>query len=220
MTKALLLFSIQVIGLLCPENAWVASNPEGAETTIRVSLVAYDLGVEQANGSCRQTVIARREKSARLNESDRHIIIRHQSTCLKLIPEQSLKLGRQFSLKLKRDTNCDQTLEDLQYFIDFSPNGTITKSPRLRTVPGRRLEEISTGVKLPCYQLVLDGISQTGRGPADTISERGVLPESQETKTSKPKSVPPPIPSPSPSPTPLEQPPLGHRERTFDEVIN
>lgn len=138
------------IGDACQEQA---STDQGGKTTIRASVVAYDLGVEQGDGSCRQTAIARREKPAKRDESDRYFILRHQSSCLKLIPEESLKVDRQRSFKLKRDIKCDQTLEELQYFITLSPTGTVTKSPRLKTVRGWEEIQIPAAKKLPCYIL-------------------------------------------------------------------
>src|SRR4029453_2722670 len=68
MTKALLLLTIQAIGILCLENSQLASNPQDRRWAIRVSILAYDRGVEVAQGSCIQTFIVRREKSGKPTE--------------------------------------------------------------------------------------------------------------------------------------------------------
>jgi len=95
------------------------------------TVVAYDLGVEQSDRSCKQTAIARSEKSVGRNESDRYFIIRHQSSCPQLIPEERLKVDCKRSFKLKRNTKCDKTLGELKYFSFLSPIGVRTESPRL-----------------------------------------------------------------------------------------
>jgi hypothetical protein len=145
-TKALLLLTIPAVAL-CLETA------SDRNTTIRATVVAYDLGIEQGDRSCRQTFIARSEKSAKRNEANRYFIIRRRSSCLQLIPEESLNVDRQYRFKLTRDTKCDQTLGELQYFIRLSPTGTITKSPRLKTVPGWEETQVPAEKKLPCYIL-------------------------------------------------------------------
>jgi hypothetical protein len=122
-------------------------------TTIKATVVAYDLGVEQANGSCRQTVIARCEQCGKRNEADRYFIIRHQSSCPQLIPEQTLKVERHRSFQLKPDTKCNQTLEELRYFITLSPTGSVTKTPRLKTVRDWEEIQVPPTKKLPCYIL-------------------------------------------------------------------
>lgn len=149
MTKTLLLLTI-VAGVLCLDGA-----PDSADRvqTIKATVVAYDLGVEQADGSCIQTAIARSEKSTKRSESDRYFIIRHQSSCPKLIREESLKVDRKRSFKLKRDTKCDQTLEDLKYFVTLSPTGTRSESPRLKAVRDWDEIQVAASQKLPCYIL-------------------------------------------------------------------
>jgi hypothetical protein len=149
MTKTLLLLTI-VAGVLCLESA---SDSADQVQTIKATVVAYDLGVEQADGSCNQTAIARSEKSARRNESDRYFIIRHQSSCPKLIPEERFKIDRKRSFKLRRDTKCDQSLEDLKYFVALSPTGTRSESPRLKTVRSWDEIQVAAHQKLPCYIL-------------------------------------------------------------------
>lgn len=149
MTKALLLLTI-FAGVLCLNSA---SDSSDQVQSIKATVVAYDLGVEQADGSCKQTAIARSENSAKRNESDRYFIIRHQSSCPQLIPEERLKVDRKRSFKLKRDTKCDQTLEDLKYFITLSPTGSRTKSPRLKTVRGWAQIKVPEAKRLPCYVL-------------------------------------------------------------------
>jgi hypothetical protein len=147
MTKALLLLTIPVL-VLCLDSA------ADRNTTIRATVVAYDLGVEQGDGSCKQTVIARGEKSTKRNEAECYFIIRRKSTCPQLIPEERLKIDRQRSFKLKRDEKCDQTLEELRYFINLSPAGSVSKSPRLKTVRGWEDIQVPTAKKLPCYILM------------------------------------------------------------------
>jgi len=149
MTKTFLLLTI-VAGVLCLESA-----PDSADRvqTIKATVVAYDLGVEIADGSCTQTAIARSEKSARRTEADRYFIIRHQSPCPKLIPEERLKDDRKHSFKLRRETKCDQTLEALKYFVALYPNGTRSESPRLKAVRSWDEIKIAAPRKLPCYIL-------------------------------------------------------------------
>ena len=149
MTKSLLLLTM-LAAALCLESA---SDSADQVQTIKATVVAYDLGVEQADGSCKQTAIARSEKFAKRNESDRYFIIRHQSSCPKLIPEESLKVDRKRSFRLRRDTKCDQTLEDLKYFITLSPTGTRSESPRLKTVRSWTEIQVPAAKKLPCYIL-------------------------------------------------------------------
>lgn len=149
MTKILLLLTI-FTGVLCLGSA---SDSADQVQTIKATVVAYDFGVEQADGSCKQTVIGRSEKSAKRNEADRYFIIRHQSPCPKLIPEESLRVDRKRSFKLKRDTKCDQSLDDLKYFITLSPTGTRSESPRLKPVRGWDEIQVAAPQKLPCYIL-------------------------------------------------------------------
>jgi hypothetical protein len=149
MTKAFFLFMI-FAAVLCQGST---SDPADQVQTIKATVVAYDLGVEQADGSCKQTAIARSERSAKGNEEDRYFIIRHQSSCPQLIPEERLKVDRKRNFKLKRDTKCDQTLEDLKYFITLSPTGIRTESPRLKTVRGWDEIRVPAAKKLPCYIL-------------------------------------------------------------------
>jgi|GEM_PF-3116772 len=149
MTKALVLLTM-FASVLCLRSV---SGSADQVRTIKATVVAYDLGVEQADGSCNQTAIVRSEKSAKRHESDRYFIIRHQGSCPQLIPEESLKADRKRSFKVKRDTKCDQTLEDLKYFITLWPTGIRTESPRLKTVRGWDEVQVSAAKKLPCYIL-------------------------------------------------------------------
>lgn len=149
MTKTLLSLTV-LAGVLCLVSA---ADPADQVQTIKATVVAYDLGIQQADGSCNQTAIARSEKSSTRKESDRYFIIRHQSSCPKLIPEERLKIDRKRSFKLRRDTNCDQTLEDLKYFIALSPTGMRSESPRLKTVRGWDEIQVAADQKLPCYIL-------------------------------------------------------------------
>ena len=165
MTSVRFLFAIATIGL-CLEsalppvmsfdgrarNARLTTSYQDSKT-IRATVVAYDLGVEQRDGSCKQTAIAR-EKASKRDDSDRYLILRHQSSCMKLIPEQSLNANRERSFKLTRDTKCDQTLEELQYFTTVSPTGTVSKTPRLKTVQGSEEINIPAAKKLRCYLLM------------------------------------------------------------------
>jgi len=149
MTKAFLLLTI-LASVLCLVSA---SDSADQVQTIKATVLAYDLGVEQADGSCYQTTIARSEKSSSRNGPDRYFIIRYQSSCPKLIPEETLKLDRKRSFKLRRDTNCDQTLEDLKYFSELYPTGTRSEIPRLKTVRSWDEIQVAAHQKLPCYIL-------------------------------------------------------------------
>jgi len=94
-TKALLLLTIFGV-VLCLQSA---SDSADHVQAIKAGVVAYDLGVEQANGSCKQTAIARSEKSVGRHALDGYFIIRHQSSCLELIPEERIKVDRKRGFK-------------------------------------------------------------------------------------------------------------------------
>src|SRR5262245_28378134 len=71
MTSVILLLTISGL-VLCLESP-LGQRANGI-TTIRAQVVAYDLGVEQANSFCRQLVIGRSDKSA-----NRYLIARSRT---------------------------------------------------------------------------------------------------------------------------------------------
>jgi hypothetical protein len=146
--KTLLLLTIAIIGVN------VLGQQTDGVTVIEARVVAYDLGVEQASGLCRQTLIARNEKSARRSEADRYFIIRRDSFCPELMPEKTLQSDRKRTFNLKRDTKCDQDLQELKYFISMSPAGIQSKDPRLKPVRKWNQIKISTTKKMPCYIMI------------------------------------------------------------------
>ena len=148
-TTVLLLLTIWAFA--CFETAR-AQRPDDT-TKIKATVIAYDLGVEQASGLCKQTIIAQREKLPRRSESDRYLIIQRYSPCPELLPEKSLTTNQQRTFTVRRDTKCDQTFDDLRYFLAVAPNGVRTKSRRLIPVEGWDESNAPATKRLPCYFL-------------------------------------------------------------------
>ncbi|MEK6303908.1 MAG: PKD domain-containing protein [Acidobacteriota bacterium] len=113
-------------------------------------VVAYDVGLELANGSCRQTIIVRTEN--RINRKE-YLIVRYETSCMRLIPERALKAGPQWRFSLTRNAECDELLDDLLYIKNMSPTGGAYQIPRVRRVAGSEKEKIPANRKLPCYVL-------------------------------------------------------------------
>lgn len=121
------------------------------EETVSGVVVAYDTGLEIADGSCRQTIIVRTAKNIKHKKPNKYIIVRYENSCMKLIPERLLKKGSQYRFVLSRNMDCDAVLEDLLYIRYMGPTGGKSEIPRVQLIVGADAKEIPTGKKLPCY---------------------------------------------------------------------
>ncbi len=124
---------------------------QSSERTVTGNVVAYDLGVELASGTCRQTLIV--ETGGHRKHGKKYVIIRHDYSCLNRIPEKVLIERQQRSLSVVRDPTCDQLFDDLLYIRGINETGESYQIPRLKRVPGKEREAVSSGRKLPCYIL-------------------------------------------------------------------
>jgi hypothetical protein len=122
-------------------------------------VVAYDAGIQgSADGPCRRTIIFRL-KSARAF-AGKYIVLRRDGSCMNPIPEKMLLERRQRSLLVIRSPECDQPIDELLYFRQLNEDGSQSRWPRLKSVPGEDLEKIPTGNKLSCYNLAPRGFEQ------------------------------------------------------------
>lgn len=146
-------------------SASILARGEGTEKeTISGTVVAYDVGLELANGSCRQTIIVRTANRISRDQETEYLIVRYETSCMRLIPERALKAGPQWHFSLTRSADCDELLDDLLYIKNISPTGGIYQIPRVRRVAGSEKEKISADRKLPCYVL--------GSGEFEPLKER------------------------------------------------
>ncbi len=120
---------------------------------IKGVVVAYDAGIEVSmGGPCRRTIIFRLKnpKTAASN----YVVLRRDGSCMNQIPEKTLMERRQRSLSVIRSRECDQPLDELLYFWQLNETGgQPSREPRLKLVPGEKLETIQRTHKLPCYLL-------------------------------------------------------------------
>jgi hypothetical protein len=131
----------------------VARSGRIEKETITGSVVAYDIGLELANGSCRQTLIVRTENGINRDQDNQYLIVLFETSCMRLIPERALKAGPQWRFSVTRNADCDQLLDDLLLIKNMSPTGGIYQIPRVRRVAGSEKEKIPADRKLPCYAL-------------------------------------------------------------------
>ena len=125
-----------------------AQNNGSRKVTIRGTIVAYDLGLQLANGRCRQTLIVQTKRPI---NGEEYIIVRYEGFCAEVIPEQKLESAQYWRFALTRDADCDQRLDDLLYITSMSPTGKKLQYPRLRLMPGTESERIPSDKKLPCH---------------------------------------------------------------------
>jgi hypothetical protein len=117
-------------------------------------VVANDGGLELADGSCRQNAVVRVKSHSKRKQSNEYVLIRYQSGCAVLLPNEILEGKGQWQFSVTRQMNCDQRLEELKYLMQMSPDGTVYRLPLLKLVAGKESEKIPTDVKLPCYVLL------------------------------------------------------------------
>ena len=128
------------------------SSRDALQSTTRIKgvVVAYDDGIElRVGGPCRRTIIFRVKSSRRI--ANRYVILRSDGSCMNPIPENTLTQRRTRSLLVVSSPECEQPIDELFYFRQFSETGTVTRERRLKSVPGEDLKKIPTTHKLPCY---------------------------------------------------------------------
>lgn len=133
------------------ETAQVDKSPYSSKETINGAVVAYDIGLELADGSCRQTIVVR--TSSRDKEANRYIIIRYENSCMKLITERMLKRNIRWRFTVSRDADCDQPFDELLFIRQMGPSGERSRIPRLKLVTRGKAQNIPRDRKLPCYTL-------------------------------------------------------------------
>jgi len=126
--------------------------------TIAGTVVAYDVGLQLSNGSCRQTIIVRTRKGINQTQENDYIIVRFEASCMKLIPERILKTAPQWKFSLTRNVNCDELLDELLYMKQLNPTGDVYRYPRVTFVPSAEGEKVPRDKKLRCYLLQPGGL--------------------------------------------------------------
>lgn len=116
------------------------------------TVVAYDLGMQLANGSCRQTLVLRTKRRLGQRVIKEYVIARYENSCMKLIPERILETDTTRHLRLIRNRECDRRFAELLYLVDLFPTGP-SRIPILKRSPGKEKERIPTRDNLPCYLL-------------------------------------------------------------------
>jgi len=140
-----------VIGAYLFMSASILAGSEGTEKeTVTGTVVAYDIGVELANGSCRQTIIVRTKNRGDNSRGGEYVIVRYEDPGKKVIPELILKKTRQWRFSLNREVKCDQALEDLLYITNPTPVGS-SRIRVLKLVTDAGGEKIPKDVTLACY---------------------------------------------------------------------
>jgi len=136
-------------------SASILARSEGNEKeTITGTVVAYDIGLELADGSCRQTMIVRTKKGTNQEKRNDFLIVRYEDACMKLIPERVLKSGPEWHFSLIRNAGCDRFLDDLFYINDMNETGGSVRRPFMKVSTGGDANEIPKNMKLACYALV------------------------------------------------------------------
>lgn len=143
---------VSVLAVLFLSASTLARGQGIEKEIITGTVVGYDIGLELANGSCRQTIIIRKKNRIKHMREYEYIIVRYEDSCMKLIPERVLKTGPQWRFSLTRNSDCDRLLDDLLYIKERGPFG-IHEIPLLKRVRGAAGEQIPTDTKLACHVL-------------------------------------------------------------------
>lgn len=131
-----------------------AQQKQSAPEIITGSIVAHNrTGIVRANGNCRQTIIVRTTAKGKDPQEADYIVVRHDTDCVKAIPDERLNARRQWRFSLIRNIDCDELLETLMYLTQMWPTGGVMKTEMLWLVPGVEAEKIPADKKLPCYFL-------------------------------------------------------------------
>lgn len=142
------------IGDAC--EARIGSSPRQQQPPIPKEMVgtvvAYDLGMQLATGSCRQTLVLRTKRRLGHRVIKEYVIARYQNSCMKLIPERILETDTTRHLSLIRNRECDRRIAELLYLVDLFPTG-LSRIPILKRSPGKEKERIPTRDNLRCYLL-------------------------------------------------------------------
>ncbi|MEK6303909.1 MAG: hypothetical protein AABO41_24660 [Acidobacteriota bacterium] len=117
------------------------------------AVVAYDVGLGGSGGSCWQHLIVRTGEKDRQKYAGEYLVVRYESSCMRLIPERVLKRRQRWTFSMTRSVSCDQTIGDLLYLTNVNPEGGSSRTPLLKFVPGEEAERISKAAALPCYVL-------------------------------------------------------------------
>jgi hypothetical protein len=135
------------------QTAAKRSTKKVRERIVTGRFVAYEVGVQRANGLCRQMLVVNTKKGRDRELMGEYILVRYENTCMKLIPERVLKRKNLWRLPLTRHVECDQPFRELLYVEQISPAGEISRIPRLQRVSGREAARIPINETLPCYAL-------------------------------------------------------------------
>lgn len=134
-----------------PASKGGSTNTE--KEAIKGTVVAYDLGLELSDGSCRQTMIVRTKTGINQGKRNDFIIVRYEESCMKMIPERVLKPGPEWHFSLIRNVGCDLLLDELFYLHNMNETGGWVRETFMKVAGGGDADEIPKTMKFACYTL-------------------------------------------------------------------